>query len=235
MEQRPHDESLKRKHEEEKEQRNLKRAKVLQQNPRKLWNLLGTREQFPNAIKKCLCRPHYKPDSFNFSCAFGLIVTDCDIDHIPYDENFKKYIENLKYNVNVNCLYEITFRLLYKTNRTSQENEFLRSCVEMLPDINRNSKDGEGLLIKAIRYQNTEIAKLLIELGANPNQRNQQDETPLMHAVNASNIELVTFLLEHGADATINSQFLLALASCKRNEQIRKLICNAINVKAMQS
>jgi hypothetical protein len=59
------------------------------------------------------------------------------------------------------------------------------------------------LLLVALNYNRTEIAKLLLEYGANPNVTDKFGNTALWHAVPLGEASLVKLLLVNGADPLV--------------------------------
>ncbi|MDP3740025.1 MAG: ankyrin repeat domain-containing protein [Hyphomonadaceae bacterium] len=68
-------------------------------------------------------------------------------------------------------------------------------------DVSAFASDGTPALHWAVRYENTEAAKMLLDAGANPNQKSRYDLTPLQIAIDNGDADMVSLLLKAGADA----------------------------------
>lgn len=92
--------------------------------------------------------------------------------------------------------------------------EITRLLKESGTDIDAKDKNGHTPLLVAIRYNNSDAAKLFIEHGANVNTVLENDEglyrekgqTPLHHAVIENNLEIAKLLLDRNANVNAKDE-----------------------------
>jgi len=128
---------------------------------------------------------------------------------LPFEDNFLP-------NLNDDDLYN-----LMTTNR-----ELFGRVTTYLNRTNRNREILSIFLIKAIKENNIQIARMLIEVGANVNIQNDYGDTPLIMATNKGGIYLVELLINAGADIDIqdtNGDTALLSAIYNDYEDITKM------------
>ena len=78
--------------------------------------------------------------------------------------------------------------------------EKMKYLIYLGANVNKRNKDGDTVLMEAVKRGNAEIVKFLIENGANVNQKNKEGETALMVASEKGKADIVKLLIENKAD-----------------------------------
>jgi ankyrin repeat protein len=104
---------------------------------------------------------------------------------------------------------------------------FLVSMIIGISNINATGYESENSLLRDIKDDNFESARILVEKGADVNVQDHYGITPLMIAVIKNNLEMTNYLIEKGADINKTTEWgynALYLAENIRNHEIINLL-----------
>ena len=106
----------------------------------------------------------------------------------------------------------------------------VRKWIETAPNLNIIDTDGYTVLMQAVRFGHTEVAKLLIEAGANLNVQDNDGYTALIYASIKGDTEVAQLLIGAGADLNVQGEVgytALIWASYQCHIELAKLLIDA--------